>query len=382
VLRRARAEHRPAARLDVADLVRAGRRERLVSDVASARGALRRCATHPVARLIALGALLVAASTLVERTTGTPSGAADEPARAVRAPVEVSALRAAALERGFAERWGRAPSAAERSALLEQDALDEILYREARLLGLDIDDASVRRRLVESMRALGETPARDEDALVRAALELGLGDDVVIRRLLTTKMRLVLQRDPAPVAVDDAALAALLERRRGELEQPETITLAQVLVATEAASAHEADRRANEMLRALRAGELSPEDAARASDPLPHGGTLRAQPRLKVQARFGKDFADRVFTLPEGAWSGPIASPYGLHLVRVERRDPARVPTLDELRPTLVEGLRRERAQQNLARGLRRLRALYEVRVEETPTGTTTSALRHAPSAS
>ncbi len=353
-----------------------------MSDVAPARGALRRAATHPVARLNALGAQLVAASTLVERTTSAPSGPAQEPVRAVRAPVEVSAVRAAALERGFAERWGRAPSAAERSALIEQEALDEILFREARLLGLDIDDASVRRRLVESMRALGETPARDEDALVRAALELGLGDDVVIRRLLTTKMRLVLQRDPAPVVADDAALGALLERRRDEVTQPETITLTQVMVASDARSADETARRADEMLRALRSGALSAEDATRASDPMPHGGTLRAQPRVKLQARFGKDFADQVFALAEGAWSGPIASPYGLHLVRVERRDPARVPTLDELRPTLVEGLRRERAQENLARGLRKLRALYEVRVEDAPAGTTTSAVTRGPSAS
>lgn len=354
-----------------------------MSEAAPAQGgALRRAATHPVARLIALGALLVAASTLVERTTTAPSGPSAEPARAVRAPVEVSALRAASLERGFAERWGRAPSAAERSALIEQEALDEILYREARLLGLDIEDASVRRRLVESMRALGEGPARDEDTLVRAAIELGLDDDVVIRRLLTTKMRLVLQRDPAPVAVDDATLAALLERRRSELEQPETITLAQVLIASDGRSDDETRRRADELLRALGAGTLSPEDAARASDPLPHGGTLRAQPRVKIQARFGKDFADEVFALPVGAWRGPIASPYGLHLVRVERREAARVPSLDELRPSLVEGLRRERAQQNLARGLRRLRELYEVRVEDAPAGTTTSALQHDPGAS
>jgi len=121
------------------------------------------------------------------------------------------------------------------------------------------------------------------------------------------------------------------------------------------------------MLAALRTGAL-PDDAATAqADALPIGGSLRSVTRLQLQARFGKAFADAVFALDAGAWSGPVASPFGLHLVRVTEKRPARIPPLDEVRPALVETLRRERAEASFVRGLARLRSLYEVRIEGTP---------------
>jgi len=349
-----------------------------VSSGARLRAVTRRSAASPSARLIAAGAVLFAASAWYERTAPAPA-----PAGVERGPVVISTTRVRALESGFAAQYGRAPSAPERSALVEQAALDEILYREARILALGLDDGSVRLRLREMMRALGERPELDEDALMRRALDLGLDDDVVIRRLLAEKMRLVLQRDPAPLAIDDADLEAVRARRHAELEQPETITLEQVFVASDGRTPEEAARTAARLLAGLRSGALAVGEAAAQGDPLPVGAALRAQPRVKVQARFGKAFADAVFALDAGGWSAPIASPYGLHLVRVARRDPARVPSLDELRPALIETVRRERAGENLARGLRRLRALYDVRIEgpdppqsASPTSTTTSSLQ------
>ena len=57
--------------------------------------------------------------------------------------------------------------------------------------------------------------------------------------------------------------------------------------------------------------------AAELSDPFPLGLQIRAYSQTRIVARFGKPFAEQVFNLQPGAWSGPIASPYGLHLVRV-----------------------------------------------------------------
>lgn len=337
----------------------------------------RRAAASPSLRLVVAGGILFAASAWNERRSPAAVPAVE------RQPVVISAPRVRALESGFAAQYGRSPSAPERSALVEQAALDEILYREARLLALGLDDASVRLRLRELMRSLGERPELDDDTLIQRALDLGLDDDVVIRRLLAEKMRLVLQRDPAPIAVSDADLETVRERRRAELEQPETITLEQVFVASDGRSTAEVSRGAARLLAGLRSGALATDDAVAQADPLPLGGTLRAQPRLKVQARFGKAFADDVFALGPGTWSEPIASPYGLHLVRVVRREPPRLPSLDELRPALIETVRRERARDNLARGLRHLRGLYEVRIEgadvaqsSSPTSTTTSSLQ------
>lgn len=320
-------------------------------------GIARRLAASPLTHFAAAGALLLAVHSALERTPD------DAPAPARRAPIVISAAQARTLETDFAGRWGRPPQPAERTALLAQAAQEEMLYREARVLALGFEDASVRRRLVEMMRVLGEQRGRAEDELAREALALGLDDDVVIRRLLAEKMRLVLQRDPAGVAIRDEELTAILERDRAQFTQPATVTLRQIFLSTDARGHDAAARSATMLLAALRAGSLSPEDAVASSDALPIAGILRSHSRQQIQARFGKPFADQVFALEPATWSGPIESPFGLHLVQVAEQRPEHLPALDEVRPALIEALRRERAQANLARGLARVRSLYEVHV-------------------
>ena len=187
----------------------------------------RRLLRSPLLRLAALGGLLVAGHAAVQRIPAPAPRAPERP------PIVVSAERARALETGFSTRWGRAPSAAERAALIEQTVQDEILYREARLLALGLADASVRRRLVEMMRMVGDKPGRSADELVRDAVALGLDDDVIIRRLLAEKMRLVLKQDRAATPIRDADLATLLERDREHFLRPETVTVQQLFLSTD-----------------------------------------------------------------------------------------------------------------------------------------------------
>jgi hypothetical protein len=350
--------------VDVADLVPAVEQRGCVVSVHSAIVACaRHAARSPLLRLAAIGGALVAGHAALQRL---PTGAA--PTAPPRQPIVVSAERVRLLESGFATRWGRAPTAPERAALIGQTVQDEMLYREARVLALGSADASVRRRLLELMRALGGEPGRSEDELVRDALELGLDDDVVIRRLLAEKMRLVLRqgRDDQPVRDED--LAALLQRDRDRFVRAATVSLQQLFLSSDTRGDDGAARDAGRLLAALRAGKLSAADAVMQTDALPVGSSWRSVSRLQLQGRFGKAFADSVFALDADEWSGPIASPFGLHLVRVEDRQPARVPSLDELRPVLLAALRRERAQVNYARGLERLRSLYEVRIEDAAT--------------
>lgn len=328
--------------------------------------------TSPLLRLIAGGAVLFAANAAVDTWrdratagTGAHATSATAPTAALREPIVLDAAAARALERGFVARWGRPPEAAERRALLGEAAQDEMLYREARVLQLGREDASVRRRLLELLRALGEPRAgRDDDQLVAAAIGLGLDDDVIVRRLLTEKMRLVLQRDAAATTIDDALLADTLARHRDDLVQPESVSLEQIFVSTDRRGSVAMDD-ARRLAKLLRAGAIDRVAAAAQADALPLPGDLRAQPRLKLQARFGKEFADAVLALEPGSWSEPIASPFGLHVVRVEERRPEHVPTVEEARPALIEIARRERARANLARGLARLRELYEVRIAD-----------------
>lgn len=316
---------------------------------------LRRLGSRPLVHFVLLGALLLVARHELAGGDGAPDAVVR------RDPIVITRERERALAEEFQRRGNGPPNAVQRRALVAEAVDEELLLREARVLGLELGDGSIRRRLVEKMRRVGDRPGRSEDELVRDARALGLDDDVVVRRLLVEKMRIELRRGPGDAAISDADLAAYLERHRAELEQPARVTFTQVFLAADSRGTKlAADARS--LLARLRSGEAA--DVRALSDPFPLGTQLRAYTHAQVIGRFGKPFADAVALLEPGAWSEPIASPFGMHLVRVDEQVPARLPALDEVRPALMRAVAREQAQHRLARGLDRLRELYEVHVE------------------
>ena len=82
-----------------------------------------------------------------------------------------------------------------------------------------------------------------------------------------------------------------------------------------------------------------------------------------MRAQFGARFTTTLDALAPGAWEGPIKSGYGVHLVRLVRRDAARAATLREVR----QDVRREwmHAQREAANAsyYASLRKRYDVRV-------------------
>jgi hypothetical protein len=79
---------------------------------------------------------------------------------------------------------------------------------------------------------------------------------------------------------------------------------------------------------------------------------------------FGSEFADAIGMAKAGAWIGPIASGFGLHVVRVSERREGRVPALGEVRDAVMRewsnAKRKELEDGRLAALLKR----YEVTLE------------------
>jgi parvulin-like peptidyl-prolyl isomerase len=80
---------------------------------------------------------------------------------------------------------------------------------------------------------------------------------------------------------------------------------------------------------------------------------------------FGRDFAAAVFRLEQGAWSGPIKSGYGLHLVRVSALQESVARPFAEVRAQVLEAWRREQESATNAQYLAQLRKKYDVVVDE-----------------
>ncbi len=342
--------------------------------IASAGHWLRRALRHPLVHFGALGAILFALR------GGWQPAADGAQAAAPRQQIVITSERLRLLQSDFEQRWGAAPSALQLRALVNHAVEDEMLYREAGVLALGFKDGSVRRRLVEKARVVSRHPARSEEELYQSALALGLDDDVIIRRLLAEKMRIVLQHDPKDGPIPESAMQDYLERNRERFVQPEAVTLTQIFFSASARHGHMA---ADAAAALARLGTQPPSPTVMPlADPFPLGQQLHGYSWQQLMSRFGKTFADEVFALEPRTWSEPMASPYGLHLVWVDEHRPERLPPLAAVREPIALALMKQRDAENLQRGLERLRCLYDIRVETAPAGVAAAPVQNTEPAS
>lgn len=272
---------------------------------------MKRLLKDPLLHFLVLGAVLFVVSFV------RGDGGAEPADRIVIAESQVERLRdAAALMRG------RSPSREELAEIIEPAIREEVLYREALALGLDVDDDEVRRRLVEKMQYLTENLA-----------------------------------DPEPPSED--ALRGFFEERPELFAIPEAVTFEQVFFSPQMRG-DGVDDDAAAALDALRDGA----DPATVGDRTPLSLRFDAAPRERVDVLFGAALTDAVFTMAPGGWHGPFRSDFGLHLVRLLDRSPPRMPDFDEARERVVEVYAEERRAERNAAEYARMRARYDVVVE------------------
>ena len=198
--------------------------------------------------------------------------------------------------------------------------------------------------------------------LYKEALALGFDDDIVIRRLLIEKMRILLQQDPSGGQLRERQVRSYVDENRQRFLQPATVTFSHIFLSEKRGNGIEGE--AKTLLAQLRSDFASVDIAARLSDPFPLGLKFRAYPKTRIAARFGERFAEQVFGLDTGAWFGPIESPYGLHLVRIDAKQPPQMPPLEVIWSKAASHLAKHGAAKRLKEAVLRLRSLYEIRIE------------------
>jgi hypothetical protein len=323
---------------------------------------LQRWLRVPVVHFVLIGGLLFGLSETRRLSDDRPRDG-KLPSADTRALIVFSAARVRQLHTDFVDQFGRPPSRQELDAFIQQAADNELLEREARQLALGFGDASIRMRLVQKMRAVSADPAKMEEALYREALQLGLDNDLVIRRLLREKMRMLLRRDPADAPIGEQDVREYVERHRDRFVRAEAVTFSHVFVSPWT-HGERVRQEAEARLRRLRSQAMPPKVSDDLSDPFPLGLELRGWSQATLARHFGDEFADRMRACEPGKWSGPIASTFGLHLVWVHERIPGAMPSLQAVWPQVMRELVEARAAANLARGLERLRSLYKVHIE------------------
>ncbi len=227
----------------------------------------------------------------------------------------------------FSRTWQRPPTAMELDALVSEHIRDEVLYRQGVAMGLDKDDAVVRRRIRQKMEFVADMTA-----------------------------------DAEPT---DVELKAFVAEHSDWFRSEARFSFDQIYFPAGGAGVPNAEG-LNRLLRDLNAGTV---EASTVGSPLMAGAEFRDVSRSAVAQTFGKEFAAGIDNTALGKWSGPVTSGYGTHLVRVTGRFEAREPPVDDVR----EAARREwlHARKVIANEAlyQRLRSLYVVKVEATPAG-------------
>jgi hypothetical protein len=276
--------------------------------------------------------------------------------------IVVSTARVAALVTRYEETSGAAATDDVRAELIQRFAEEEMLYREARRWGLAEDNPAVDLRLRQVMEFVSDEEHSDLE-LERRGRALGLDSkDAVIRNMLVHNMRLLLSRNGEREPTGEE-IEAYYEREGARFARSSRVSgwhvffskdLRQALAMSAARAA-----RAN-----LDAEPLPPEGATGLGDVFPSGARFEGHLSRQLASRFGEHFAQVAESLPEGQWSDPVETPFGVHLVLVEERSPSEVPRLADARARVVAAYESSRREERLASAMKELRARYEVVVE------------------
>jgi hypothetical protein len=276
---------------------------------------MRRVVREPLLHFLVLGAALFGLYAVagVRRGEATPQGEIVVTDGRIRSVVET-----------FSRQWGRPPSQDELTGLLRDFVREEVLAREAMALGLDRDDTIVRRRLAQKMEFIS--------------------DDVSVAAPTDEDLREYLAAHPERFRAEARFTfeqVFLDRRKRGDRLEADARKLVAALNAPAAT---------------LGIGTLGDDHVL--------GTRFDDVGRHEVEARFGRAFADRLETLPIGRFEWPVESGYGPHLVRVARRTPADVPSLESVRDAVARDWSDAKRAEAKEAQLQSLLARYRVIIE------------------
>ena len=240
--------------------------------------------------------------------------------------VVVDDTRIQAFVSGWEGRMGRVPTQQELDGMIQQFVREEILYREAKAMGLGEDDPITRRRMAQKLEFLTKDIAR--------------------------------LREPTP-----EELATHFQENLDDYRSPDRISFMHVFF--------DPDSRGDTTLSDAEAALQSliasgaPESASvEVGDRYMLQSYFENATEFDVRRQLGSGFAESVMVLPEREWQGPVLSGYGVHLVYVVELEEAPEPVLADVEERVYDDW--QLAQQNQFNDdyFAGLRSRYEVVIE------------------
>jgi peptidyl-prolyl cis-trans isomerase D len=240
-----------------------------------------------------------------------------------------------------------------RNLMLEQflgGIMDTALVTDAEL------DALLK--LVEQQRNFAHLvlPASDyasrvqiDDAAIESHYQQNREQYAVPERVVARYLELSLGDIASSIEVDEETLRRFYEERKSEFTVGEERRAHHILIAVASSAGEEeieaARAEAEELLAAIEAGASFEETAREHSD---DSGSARSGGDLGFFNRGAMvgPFEDAVFAMQPGEVQGPVRSPFGFHLIRLDEARPGTVRSFEEVKAVLLDEYRNARAEE------------------------------------
>jgi hypothetical protein len=229
--------------------------------------------------------------------------------------ISIDEEQVARLAGQWQQQWRRQPSPKELDGLIRDHIKDEIYYREAMRLRLDIDDPVIRRRLRSKMEFLASAQAENTPPT-------------------------------------EAELARYYAANNARYASDPVYGFDQLYFGDDEAAARRAVTLLNDG-KTLTARAIS----------LPAG--MEKAGASEIGKLFGDDFTESLRALPVGRWSGPVQSGFGLHAVRIRAATASRVAPLTEISQRVTNDWRAETRLKREAAAYQALLDGYDIRIEK-----------------
>lgn len=228
------------------------------------------------------------------------------------------------LATAFTAAFQRPPTAEEMKGLIDDYVREEIAVREATALKLGENDAVIRRRLRQKFEYAAEGISRTEPT--------------------------------------DAELETYLKAHPDKFASEPTFTFTQIYLNPDKHGSH-LQRDAAQLLAQLQRSKHP------ALSELGDVSLLEQQfanlSLSEISNRFGPSFSRAIESVTPGQWQGPVASGYGMHIVKVTDRVNGRLPPLNQVRDVVKREWTETARLENSANLYQDLLKRYTISIEK-----------------
>ena len=196
----------------------------------------------------------------------------------------------------FEMQWKRNPTEEELTSIVEKRIEEEVFYQEALKMNLDHNDEIIKRRLAQKMQFLSNDLAQLQEP--------------------STEELQTYFKDNEHKYVSDSKY-----------------TFHQIIFLSE--NGELGIEKANLALSKI--GSLPVNEVLKLGDRIAINKTFNKVTTFDISRQFGDDFQQSLAKAERGKWVGPIESGFGHHLVYVSNYETGLIPTLDEVKPQVLE---------------------------------------------